>query len=57
MKITKFTSQWDYEYINFGILEKVKYGQIWEFDEIQNDWYSFTGHIYMNEYERLNGIN
>lgn len=57
MKKTKFTNQWDYEYINCGILEKVKYNRVWEFDEVQNDWYSFTEHIYLNEYERMNGIS
>ena len=57
MKIMKYTDNWDYEYINCGILEKVKYNRIWEFDEVQNEWYSFTEHLYMNEYERMHGIS
>jgi hypothetical protein len=57
MRITKYTSNSDYEYMNCGIRQKVKYNRVWEFDEVQNDWYSFTEHIYMNEYERMNGIN
>ena len=57
MKITKYTNDGDYEYINCGILEKVKYNRVWEFDEVQNDWYSFTEHLYMNEYERMQGIS
>jgi hypothetical protein len=52
-----YTTIQDYEYMNCGIRQKVKYNRVWEFDEVQNDWYSFTEHIYMNEYERMNGIN
>jgi hypothetical protein len=37
MKITKFVSSRDYEYINCGIREKVKYNRIWEFDKVKND--------------------
>lgn len=57
MKITKYTSNTDYEYINSGIRQKVKYNRIWEFDEVQNEWYSFTEHLYMTEYERMHGIS
>ena len=51
MKITKYENNYDYEYMNCGIMQKVKYGDIWEFDDIVGDWYSFNIHLYMNEYE------
>ena len=38
MKITKYANNGDYEYINCGIRQKVKYNRIWELDEMKNDW-------------------
>lgn len=56
MKITKFVDSNGFEYINCGSREKVKHNRIWEFDKVKNDWYSFTEHLYLSEYERMNGI-
>ena len=53
MRITKFNNNNDHEYINCGIIQKVKYGHIWEFDDVAGDWYSFNLHLYMSEYERM----
>ena len=43
-------------YYNCGIKELLKYNIVWTFDKIMQDYYSFTHHVYLTEYERLNGI-
>lgn len=56
IKITKFTNNNDYEYINNGIKQKVKYSKLWTFDEAMQDYYDFNSGIYLNEFERIHVI-